>query len=234
MSRYVSSFLISSTIYAATIATLFYFLNSERCEAKSEMESTKVVKVSLLNLQQEEPKEAKAPTTSEPKKEIKKEPIAKTEPKKIIKEIPLTHFKATPLEEPKQEQFAKEEKTENTVSKTTSQNNENSIEKKEMVNEELEEKQNSFFAGLRERINKNKSYPESARRRGVQGDIEMKFCILENGNVENIELLSGKSIFEKSAIEAIEKSFPIKVDKTLFTFPKEFKITIAYILKGNS
>ncbi|MFA6191251.1 MAG: energy transducer TonB [Sulfurimonas sp.] len=230
MSRYVSSFAISTGIYLILIATLFYFLDHESCEAKSEIESSKVVKVSLLNLHKEEFKKAEEPKINE----IKKEPITKTVPKKTIKEIPLPHLKPTPKEEPKQEELVKEDTIEKTVSKTTFQNNENSIEKKEIMNDEIKEKQNNFFTGLRERINKNKSYPESARRRGVQGNVEMKFCILEDGNVENIELLSGKSIFENSAIEAIQKSFPIEVDKTLFTFPKEFKITIAYILKGSS
>jgi protein TonB len=236
INRYLSSFILSSTIYFTAILTLFYFLRSESCEANSKIESTKVVKISLLDLHKEskqELHEEKPPQIPQPIQEIKKEPIAKTEPKKIVKTVPLPHAKSiekvASKEETKQAQFSKEENSvEQTIAKT--HNDENSMEKKAIEQAKLEERQMNFFVKLRELINQNKSYPSSARRRGVQGDIQVKFSVLEDGNVKNIELISGQAIFESSALEAIQKSFPIEVDKTLFTFPKEFKITIAYIL----
>ena len=56
----------------------------------------------------------------------------------------------------------------------------------------------------------------------------MGFILLANGHVKDIHYLSGKTLFESSAIEAIEKSFPMDVDNNLFTFPKEFKIKLVY------
>ena len=44
-------------------------------------------------------------------------------------------------------------------------------------------------------------------------------------------MISGKNVFKKSAIQAINKSFPIDVEESLFDFPKQFKIKIAYVLK---
>ena len=64
-----------------------------------------------------------------------------------------------------------------------------------------------------------------------QGDVGIIKSILEDGNVDYIKMVSGKNIFEKSATEAIENSFPIEIEKTLFDFPKKFKVKIAYILK---
>ncbi|MCX6076951.1 MAG: TonB family protein [Campylobacterales bacterium] len=232
MNRYLSSFFISSSIYFTAVATLFYFINSESCKAKNEMTNQKVVKISLLDLQKEE-----QPEVSKPKEEIRKEAITQIKSNSLTKIVPHPHAKSIQKVELKEkikeeEQLVKkEEPTEKTTSKHAIQSSESSVENNVVAQEELEEKQKSFFLKLRELINKNKSYPESARRREIQGDIQVKFCILEDGNVNNIELLAGHSIFKNSAIEAVQKSFPVEVDKALFSFPKEFKITIAYILK---
>ncbi|MBU1217535.1 energy transducer TonB [bacterium] len=250
MNRYLSSFALSIAIYVTLVATIFYSINSNKHEAKSKMESTKVVKISLLDLHQEsqkqeekkqvEPKkELQAPA---PKQEPKKEPVAKAEPKKILKKVSPPLIKDTKSiekvaykEETQQEREKENLLQEETAAKQILSNaavisQENDVREKQRIMAELQVKQESFFLKLRELINQNKFYPNSARRRGVQGNVEVKFCILENGNVENIELISGQTIFKNSVQEAIEKSFPVKVDKTLFSFPKEFKITLAYVL----
>jgi protein TonB len=251
MNRYLSSFALSSVIYVTVVATIFYFINNNNCDANSKIEAPKVVKISLLDIHQEsqkqeeqkqveQKKEVPAPT---PKQEVKKELVAKVKPKKILKKAPTPIVKDTKTiekvahkEETQQEKanesFSAEEETlsRQILSNAAAVNHENSLRDKQRIMAELESRQESFFLKLRELINQNKSYPNSARRRGVQGNVEVKFSILENGNVDNIELVSGQSIFKNSAQEAIKKSFPIKVDKTLFSFPKEFKITLAYVL----
>ena len=102
---------------------------------------------------------------------------------------------------------------------------------RDIEDENKKMKQNLFLSQLRSQINANKTYPNSARRRGIQGEVEMRFFVTKDGDVQNIEKLSGRSIFEKSAIAAIKRSFPMKIDEALFSFPKEFRIKIAYILK---
>lgn len=245
MNRYLSSFGITASVYAVFIATLIYFMNNESCDANSEMATTKVMKISLLNVKQEiQPAKIethkeivkKAEPLKKPIKkkrtELKKTPkITKTVPVQLAQQIP----EVTPVvEEEKEfiEELAEEEMVEElleeieTTTQTTTSNEQTLI-----AEQELQNRQKSFFLNLRELINKNKSYPNSARRRAIQGDVEVCFYVLENGNVKDVELVSGKSIFKKSALQAIQKSFPIDVDKTLFSFPKEFKITISYVLK---
>jgi len=101
----------------------------------------------------------------------------------------------------------------------------------EITNNITEAKKQNFIADLIKRINRNKSYPRVARRRSIQGTIEMKFIIQMDGRVKDIQVISGKNIFKKSAIKAIKSSFPINIDAKLFSFPKNFKIKINYILK---
>ena len=248
MNRYLSSFGITASVYAVFIATLIYFMNTESCDASSEVVTAKVMKVSLLNLK-EEIKPAKIEKKKEVVKKIEslKKPIVKNTTKiktvpKITKTVPVKLAKEIPEVSPlnKEEkkllneivediELAEKELVEDieTITTHTSTTNEKTL----IAEQELQDKRNSFFLNLRELINKNKSYPNSARRRAIEGDVEVCFFVLENGNVKNITLISGKSIFKKSALEAIQKTFPINVDKTLFSFPKEFKITISYVLK---
>ena len=96
--------------------------------------------------------------------------------------------------------------------------------------DEIQAKRNILFTKIRNRINQNKSYPRSARRRGIEGEVKVRFTLCSNGSVKNIEFLSGKNVFKQSIIKAIEKSFPMEIDSSLFTFPKQFKISVRYIL----
>ncbi|PNV82167.1 MAG: hypothetical protein C0627_11355 [Sulfurimonas sp.] len=92
-------------------------------------------------------------------------------------------------------------------------------------------KRELFIAELIKRINSNKSYPRSARRRAIEGNIKVEFTITADGGVRDIKIISGHDIFKKSAIEAIENSFPVEIPKDIFHFPKKFKVDIVYILK---
>ena len=167
-----------------------------------------------------------------PKKELpKQEPVKKVE-KKIEEKIEKEVVKK---EEPIKEEVKPKETPKKLVTQNTPKSNANKItnsKPKKVVDEAaLKAKQDLFLAQLVKKINENKSYPFSARRRGIEGEVKMSFFLLANGMVENIKQLSGKSVFTKSAFSAIEKSFPLTMDKTLFAFPKEFTITIAYVLK---
>ncbi len=88
-----------------------------------------------------------------------------------------------------------------------------------------------FTRYLIEKINENKRYPTSARRRGIEGDVDVKFIVLADGGVDGIEILQGKSIFNRATIAAIEDSFPMKVPNSLLQLPKEFTIKLVYMLR---
>ena len=66
---------------------------------------------------------------------------------------------------------------------------------------------------------------------GKEGKVKIGFTLNKNGQASNIKIISGNRIFNNSAIQAIKDSFPIKVDKSLFDFPKNFTINLAYNLE---
>ena len=79
-------------------------------------------------------------------------------------------------------------------------------------------------------INKNKTYPRIAQRRGMQGVVKARFTILSNGKVGTI-FLRGKKVFYHSARKAIQRAFPIRVKNTQLSLPMTVNLTLHYQMR---
>jgi len=69
---------------------------------------------------------------------------------------------------------------------------------------------NDHFAYIREKIFRNVSYPETARRMGWQGKVLLSFIIMADGSVRAVKILqgSGFTMLDNSAIETIKDTAP--------------------------
>ena len=74
-----------------------------------------------------------------------------------------------------------------------------------------------------DKINANKRYPNTARRRGIQGDVVVKFTIADDGNVIDLECLGDTKILSRSACEAIKKSLP-------FPAPQQAQMQLSFVM----
>ena len=244
MKRYLSSFIISVLLYSTLVGSMmYYFSNKEFSKKESEVKKESRIKVSLIamvspkktvvtptkNIEQKTSKVVQKkhlkPKPKKTKKIIRKKVIKKKEvivqKKELLKQVIQKAVVVAPIRVE--------------ASPTLTNNKEVELKKLKLAREqeaaELLKKQNIFLAQLKEAINSNKTYPNTARRRNIQGDVKVKFSILSTGDVQKIEVIKGRSIFKRSVHEAIENSFPIAVGKTLFSFPKEFHVTLNYVLK---
>jgi protein TonB len=86
---------------------------------------------------------------------------------------------------------------------------------------------NRFIANLKARINRNKSYPRIAQRRGVTGTVRVGFTILRSGGVGHISV-HGPKLFHASAKTAVSRAFPINPSKTPFALPRRMTLMIRY------
>ena len=91
-------------------------------------------------------------------------------------------------------------------------------------------KKNAFLKAIQNKINKNKTYPRIAQRRGMQGSVKVRFTILGNGNVGNISV-TGSKVFHKSARKAIKGAFPVNVQNSPVSLPYRTGITIRYRIR---
>ena len=90
-------------------------------------------------------------------------------------------------------------------------------------------RKNQFLSKVRRNINKHKSYPKIAKRRGMQGKVKVRFTILANGNVGHISV-SGPKVFHNSARNAVKKAFPISTRNIPISLPTSVNLLLRYQL----
>ncbi|MDA3946753.1 MAG: energy transducer TonB [Helicobacteraceae bacterium] len=253
MNRHTHSFLITLACYLSVAGFIVYASSDENyCEKKSL--DTSAARVCFSVISREAPVQTPAPKEQkkvEKKKVVKKREVVKNVKKEVKQVVQKEALSEVPtqevleevaqedvpevVEEPvEMEEFAESEKdVTETMEKSTPQSDRAAVAniQKEIDSELMQARQDLFMASLTKKINSNKSYPRSARRRGIEGNVEVEFEVYSDGNVDNITVASGKKVFKRSAIEAITKSFPIEVESTLFDFPYHFNVTLAYALK---
>jgi protein TonB len=233
MNRYLSSFIITVFIYVSLFSSAFVFLQRDDSFSDKEINKPNVISISMVSQPKQKTPKKIVQKPVKKKKIKKKKAIKKPKKKKIpIKKEPIKKEpKVEEKIEPVKEEIPKEK---NPVQKNTSVKNKQQtvVNKKSKINhDEIKAKKNIFFTKLRNKIEQNKSYPKRARRRGIEGSVEVRFFLQSDGSVKNVEFLSGKNIFKKSVIKAIKNSFPVDVEKSLFDFPMEFKISVDYVLR---
>jgi periplasmic protein TonB len=91
----------------------------------------------------------------------------------------------------------------------------------------------AFFNTLRANIQNQLRYPTAARRRGMEGEIEVRFTLLSNGEINGISIRRGEGIFHNAAIAAVNAASGISIPKTLSdTMPLEIDLTLEFKLKS--
>ena len=235
MKRYTSSFFIALSIYALVGIFIFYTFKNENLIFK-EIEKPKIISLSQVELEpkpiiEEKQTIQKKEVPNPPKKiveEIKKEepiiqkkPIQKKLPKKeIIKEV--KEIKKEPVEKVKPQEKMVEESPkikEEIENKPHSKVVETKDEKQEYLDKHL--------AKIRELINENIIYPKRAKKLNIQGIVTIRFKILEDGNIVEIEVMQGHKFLQKATIEAIQnasKLFPKVKNSIEIQIPIEFKL----------
>ncbi len=93
--------------------------------------------------------------------------------------------------------------------------------------------QQGYLSIVKTRISRAKKYPRSARKEGVVGTTTVRFIIMLNGKVEDIQLIksSGDERLDEEAMKMLKKASPFPVipkDVSLepldLTLPIEFKL----------
>ena len=147
--------------------------------------------------------------------EIIPEPIIeKVTPKPIVKEVKL---KPKPIVKQKvKKKETKKKKRKKTISSVASKSS--------------PAQKNKFLAKIRANINKYKSYPRIAKKRGIQGTVKVKFTILRSGKVGHISV-DGPKVFHNSAQDAVKSAFPINAKESPLSLPMSISIPLRYKIR---
>lgn len=91
----------------------------------------------------------------------------------------------------------------------------------------------AFFSTLRSNIQRNLRYPSAARRRGMEGEVGVRFTLNDDGTIGSISVQSGESIFHNAAKAAVASASGIDVPKNLTeSLPMEIDLMLEFKLKS--
>lgn len=183
--------IIAITLSLLLHLTLFvqFSDNANSSQAQAPQLSTRV-SLNLMPPPQQPPQtvEAEQPKPK-PKPEPKIEPKSKEKPPEKVKEI-----KPEPEVVPEQ---AVATKVAEQIQRETGKDN--APIKKE------------YLKNLLTHIEGHKYYPSSARRRGMEANIEVSFELLSNGTLRDLKTSGGPLVLRKAAEQAITKALPFEI-----------------------
>jgi len=235
--RYKVSFSLTTLIYVSLFLTYITLMGQHFIV--SQKEKDKVINLSLSQF---------CPEVIEEPLEEKEEPVVKEEPEpepEIIEQEPVPEpvVEEKPVPEPvvvkklepkpkkvvkkkvKKKKVAKKKKVVKKKRKASRASSRRATSSRIDPN-----KKSRFLANIRAKINRAKSYPRIAQKRGMQGTVKVKFTILKNGHVGNIRL-SGPKVFHNSAKRAVKKAFPINVKNVPLSLPTLVNLSLRYQLR---
>lgn len=247
--RHFISYFSTLLVYLFIIGLFFYlqeryFVSTKRMEERTtqlclcSFQSETVA--SVEQVEQEEIEEIEEPIVEEepiPEEEpvVEEKPVVEPE---IIKE-PVPEEKSTPepvVEKVVPKPIVKEvkKKPKSIAKKKISKKIAKQKQRKQKASSQRSitsaAEKNQFLANLRAKINKHKSYPRIAQKRGMQGTVKVEFTILSDGNVGNISV-SGPKVFHSSARNAVESAFPLNVKSAPISLPKSINVTLRYQIR---
>ncbi|MGB5917715.1 energy transducer TonB [Arcobacter sp.] len=215
--RYFYSFFLTSFLYGLVFTGVLY--SYDTLFIKNRVKG-KTINLNFVSLVEQEKIVKKEPVIKKevPKKELEGKKISK----KVIKKKVLKKEAVKKVVE-KKIITKKHEKEEKKIVKKEQEFIQKSIKKtyeQDFLNEHLKQ--------IVVLIQKNIKYPKRAKRLNIQGKVLIRFKILTNGEIREVESISGHTLLIKSSIEAIEKAskaFPKVKKEIVIKVPIQYTLT---------
>lgn len=161
-------------------------------------------------VQKIEPKNETVPTQN-PVSEIVPQPLKKEE-----KEVSIEQ-KTTPIQSSQTKTVVTKTLQESSLPKQT-------VQPKNLQKEYIQ----TNLTAIRKLLQENLFYPLSARKRGIQGEVMIKFSLLKNGEIKEIIVTKeSKEILNDAAVKTVEslsKKLPLPADDLILEVPIKYKL----------
>ncbi len=228
--RYKVSFSITTLIYVSLF--LAYLTMMSQHFVVSQKEKDEVINLSLSQFVPEVIEQPPEPIEEPIVEEIiEPEPEPEPEPEEPVVEeiVPEPVVKPIPELKPVIKKV-KKKKTKKIIKKKKQRKVKKRSSRRATSSRVNPKKKSQFLARIRAKINRAKSYPRIAQKRGMQGTVKVRFTILKNGRVGHISV-SGPKVFHNSAKRAVKKAFPINTKNAPLSLPTSVNLTLRYQLK---
>lgn len=98
---------------------------------------------------------------------------------------------------------------------------------------DLAAEKKAFFAALRSTIQNHLRYPSAARRRGMEGEVGVRFNLADDGTINAITVQHGEEIFYTAVKAAVASASGINIPKNLTNaLPMEIELILEFKLNS--
>ncbi len=229
MIRHTPSFLISIIIHSLFLVAFFYTYNYISSLSSKKEDEKLCLKLTCIVEKHKEhvvekpkpkkivpPKPKPKPKVKKPKKEVVKKIIPKPLTVPVVKEI------VEPEKEPEvvYVEPTKEEVVVTEVLPVETQEEKAIAQEEQYMDEHIKE--------IVRLLSENLYYPRSARKRGVVGEVMVKFCLSRDAIVSDVEIISSKSEIlsraAKKTIEDLSGEFPKPPEELTLHVPIKYEL----------
>ena len=196
--------IICLTLFLSILLHISFFINFSGLQNISEniVENSHSIELTLSKPIPNQPNKTVKNTAPNKHKPVGKsqsqsqKPVATNTQKPIEKPVTITEEKQ--IEEPVIDKTDADELAE--IEHSTPTTNDHAL----LLSEKEE-----YMRALAEHLNKHKFYPQSARRRNIEGNIRISFDLLQDGNILNLRILSGHKVLQRATSESIKSALPM-------------------------
>lgn len=218
---------VSIGAHAAVLGVLFFYANDLFSHEKDKKTQTLCCDIRLAK--QEIVEKESLPQSNNIQKSQIKENRDTPQPKKIDKEKEQDVV-SQPIGEQKSADTSKNPGSLETKPKECEASHEIKPTQQKSASASVvsDDEKKRFLGLLRQTISKNIIYPVTARRRGVEGEVLVRFVLRADGTLGDIHVEGGNPIFHQSAINALS-STTVKPPSAL-ALPLQITLTLSFKL----
>jgi len=92
----------------------------------------------------------------------------------------------------------------------------------------VKKQQDLFITEILDQIEKNKFYPNKAKRRNIQGTVRVELSLDDTGNIVSLQLFEGHKLLRKAAATAIQATAPFKTPHSSMAVAQTIKFGVHY------
>ena len=167
--------------------------------------------------EQPEPQPVVEKSEPKPEPEPKPKPKLKSKPKPVEKVTPAREIRQTPARIPPISSTAKA-KTLPVL--------------QPVVDPRLSEQaRQSYLAELLSHIESHKHYPRSARRRHIEGVVQVSFRLLPEGQIDGLKVAGKRRVLQQASRNAVVASIPVPSPPKELDLPLSINFSMAFVLK---
>jgi protein TonB len=224
-----SSFVIAAVISIAVHATAAVYLGDYTAPPASQPQSAvSVLRISLAPTIPAAPQPA-SPPTPETRPAAEPPPPPKSAPEPEVKREPQPEpvFEPRPAntEAPEPAELIEEQVAASAYAEAP-------IDKPALAQVVLENERESYLLQLLAHIDSHKFYPRSARRRGMEGEIQVAFYLLSNGSISDLQIKGGSKVLRKAAKQAVQRALSLPPPPESVRLQEQIRFGMVYRLDG--